>query len=33
MIAEGTADELKERVGGERLEVHLADAGRGAEAA
>ena len=32
VIAEGTADELKDRVGGERLEVHLADAGR-AEAA
>ena len=26
MIAEGTPDELKDRVGGERLEVHLADA-------
>ena len=25
VIAEGTADELKDRVGGERLEVHLAD--------
>jgi ABC-2 type transport system ATP-binding protein len=27
VIAEGTPDELKDRVGGERLEVHLADAG------
>jgi ABC-2 type transport system ATP-binding protein len=26
VIAEGTPDELKDRVGGERLEVHLADA-------
>ena len=26
VIADGTADELKDRVGGERLEVHLADA-------
>jgi ABC-2 type transport system ATP-binding protein len=26
LIAEGTPDELKDRVGGERLEVHLADA-------
>ena len=25
MIAEGTSDELKDRVGGERLEVHLED--------
>src|ERR671926_510295 len=25
LIAEGTSDELKDRVGGERLEVHLAD--------
>src|SRR3954447_18950851 len=35
VIAEGTADELKDRVGGERLEVHLsdrADAQRAAEA-
>jgi ABC-2 type transport system ATP-binding protein len=35
VIAEGTADELKDRVGGERLEVHLtdrADAERAAEA-
>jgi ABC-2 type transport system ATP-binding protein len=32
VIATGTADELKDRVGGERLEVHLADAA-GAEAA
>ena len=29
VIAEGTPDELKDRVGGERLEVHLADAGAG----
>ena len=28
VIAEGTPDELKDRVGGERLEVHLADAPR-----
>ncbi len=28
VIAEGTADELKSRVGGERLEVVLADAGQ-----
>jgi ABC-2 type transport system ATP-binding protein len=27
VIAEGTPDELKDRVGGERLEVHLADPG------
>jgi ABC-2 type transport system ATP-binding protein len=27
VIAEGTSDELKDRVGGERLEVHLEDAG------
>jgi ABC-2 type transport system ATP-binding protein len=35
VIADGTADELKDRVGGERLEVHLsdrADAARAAEA-
>jgi ABC-2 type transport system ATP-binding protein len=35
VIADGTADELKDRVGGERLEVHLtdrADAERAAEA-
>jgi ABC-2 type transport system ATP-binding protein len=35
VIADGTADELKDRVGGERLEVHLtdrADAQRAAEA-
>ena len=25
VIAEGTSDELKDRVGGERLEVHLED--------
>jgi ABC-2 type transport system ATP-binding protein len=29
VIAEGTADDLKSRVGGERLEVVLADAGQG----
>ena len=28
MIAEGASDELKNRVGGERLEVRLEDAGR-----
>lgn len=33
LIAEGTPDELKDRVGGERLEVLLEDAGDGAEAA
>jgi ABC-2 type transport system ATP-binding protein len=32
VIAEGTPDELKDRVGGERLEVHLADATAGATA-
>jgi ABC-2 type transport system ATP-binding protein len=35
LIAEGTPDQLKDRVGGERLEVHLADptdTGRAAEA-
>ena len=29
LIAEGTSDELKDRVGGERLEVKLEDAGAG----
>jgi ABC-2 type transport system ATP-binding protein len=33
VIAEGTPDELKHRVGGERLEVHLADVGDAATAA
>jgi ABC-2 type transport system ATP-binding protein len=33
IIAEGTSDELKAQVGGERLDVTLADAGRVAEAA
>lgn len=33
VIADGTPDELKDRVGGERLEVTLADYGRAAEAA
>ena len=33
MIAEGTADELKARVGGERLEVHLSDPTEALEAA
>ena len=33
MIADGTADELKDRVGGERLEVHLADENEALEAA
>jgi ABC-2 type transport system ATP-binding protein len=32
VIAEGTPDELKAEVGGERLEIHLCDAGRGEEA-
>src|SRR3954454_11201560 len=32
VIAEGTADELKSRVGGERLEVRLGDAGSAAAA-
>src|SRR3712207_1587585 len=32
VIAEGTSDELKDRVGGERLEVHLEDAADCAEA-
>src|SRR3954452_17558039 len=33
VIAGGTADELKDRVGGERLEVHLADENMALEAA
>jgi ABC-2 type transport system ATP-binding protein len=33
VIAEGTPDELKDRVGGERLEVHLEDASQAAAAA
>src|SRR3954451_14486565 len=33
VIAGGTADELKDRVGGERLEVHLADENEALEAA
>src|SRR6201999_3680422 len=33
VIADGTADELKDRVGGERLEVHLTDAEEALEAA
>ncbi len=33
LIAEGTPDQVKDRVGGERLEVLLYDAGDGAEAA
>ncbi len=32
VIAEGTPDELKTQVGGERLEIHLCDSGRGDEA-
>jgi ABC-2 type transport system ATP-binding protein len=32
VIAEGTPDELKTQVGGERLEIHLCDGDRGAEA-
>src|SRR5580692_5038245 len=33
VIAEGTPDELKDRVGGERLEIRLDDVGRAQEAA
>jgi ABC-2 type transport system ATP-binding protein len=33
VIADGTADELKDRVGGERLEVHLSDPAQALEAA
>jgi ABC-2 type transport system ATP-binding protein len=33
VIAEGTPDELKDRVGGERLEIRLEDAGQGTVAA
>jgi ABC-2 type transport system ATP-binding protein len=32
VIAEGTPEELKNQVGGERLEIHLCDGGRGDEA-
>ncbi|HSC50253.1 MAG TPA: ATP-binding cassette domain-containing protein [Gaiellaceae bacterium] len=32
VIAEGTSNELKARIGGERLEIHLCDRGRGDEA-
>jgi ABC-2 type transport system ATP-binding protein len=32
VIAEGTPSELKARIGGERLEIHLCDGGRGDEA-
>jgi len=32
VIAEGTPDELKAQVGGERLDIHLCDSGRGNEA-
>jgi ABC-2 type transport system ATP-binding protein len=32
VIAEGTPDQLKTQVGGERLEIHLCDGGRGDEA-
>ena len=32
VIAEGTADELKARVGGDRLEIHLCDGHRGEDA-
>jgi len=32
VIAEGTPQELKDRVGGERVEIHLCDDGRGDEA-
>jgi ABC-2 type transport system ATP-binding protein len=32
VIAEGTPEELKNEVGGERIEIHLCDDGRGDEA-
>jgi len=32
VIAEGTPNELKSRIGGERLEIHLCDGGRGEQA-
>jgi ABC-2 type transport system ATP-binding protein len=32
VIAEGTPDELKNQVGGERLDIHLCDGNRGEEA-
>jgi ABC-2 type transport system ATP-binding protein len=32
VIAEGTPNELKAQVGGERLDIHLCDSGRGTEA-
>jgi ABC-2 type transport system ATP-binding protein len=32
VIAEGTPDDLKARVGGDRLEIHLCDGHRGEEA-
>jgi ABC-2 type transport system ATP-binding protein len=32
VIAEGTPQELKDRIGGERIEIHLCDDGRGNEA-
>jgi len=32
VIAEGTPQELKDQVGGERIEIHLCDGGRGEEA-
>ena len=32
VIAEGTSDELKRQVGGDRLDIHLCDGGRGEEA-
>jgi ABC-2 type transport system ATP-binding protein len=32
VIAEGTPDELKDQVGGERLDIHLCDSQRGEEA-
>ncbi len=32
VIAEGTPNELKARIGGERLEIHLCDGGRGEQA-
>jgi ABC-type multidrug transport system ATPase subunit len=32
VIAEGTPEELKTQIGGERLDIHLCDGGRGEEA-
>ena len=33
VIADGTSDELKDRVGGERLEIHLSDGAQAARSA